>query len=116
MSNDFPQVGPGVYQLPTGEIYLVKYNKDKTRVYAKKLVETKSERLTEQDKVVGFDFEYVLGAVYNIIPTDRMSFEKGKQLMIKYGRCIVCGKRLKTAESVERGMGPVCVKYFGGML
>jgi hypothetical protein len=43
-----------------------------------------------------------------------MSLEKAKQLNIKYGRCIICGLKLKAAKSVEAGMGPVCIKYFKG--
>jgi hypothetical protein len=41
-----------------------------------------------------------------------MNFEKAKALTIRYGRCICCGRRLKAAQSVERGIGPVCRRYF----
>jgi hypothetical protein len=105
---------PGVYELPTGEIYIVKPNKEKTRLYAKRLVEAPSERLTETGQVVDFDFEYEKGAIFRIHPEHQMSFERAKELMIRYGKCIVCGRRLKRAESVERGIGPVCIKYFRG--
>jgi hypothetical protein len=30
----------------------------------------------------------------------------------RYGKCIVCGRHLKAAKSVEAGIGPVCIKYF----
>jgi hypothetical protein len=71
-----------------------------------------SERLTEEGERVKFDFVYERGAIYNIKPEDKMSFNRAKELMIKYGRCIVCGHRLKVAVSVERGIGPVCIKSF----
>ncbi len=102
----------GVYELPTGEIYLVKPNEEKTRMYAKRMVETVSDRLTETDKHVKIDFKYEAGAIYKLKPEFKMTLERGKELMIRYGRCIACGHRLKVAESVERGIGPVCIKYF----
>lgn len=107
-------VEPGVYELPTGEIYIVKLNREKSRVYAKRLVEAPSERMTVPGKVVDFDFEYEPGGIHKIHPEHLMDLDRAKNLMIRYGRCIVCGRRLKVAESVERGVGPVCIKYFGG--
>jgi hypothetical protein len=104
---------PGVYELATGEVYVVKFNKERFRLYAKKLVES-SERLTETGKVVDFDFVYEPGAIYRLRPEDQMGLERAKELLIRYGRCIVCGRTLKVAKSVERGLGPVCVKYFKG--
>lgn len=102
----------GVYELPSGEVYVVKPNREKTRLYAKKLVEASSDRVTETSKRVPFDFVYERGAIYRIKPEYRMSIERGKEFMIRYGRCIVCGRFLKVAESVERGIGPVCIKAF----
>lgn len=106
-------VKPGVYELPTGEIYVVKLNREGSRTYAKRLVESPSERVTESGKVVDFDFEYEASAIYKIRPEHLMNVGRAKDLMIRYSRCIVCGRRLKVAESVERGIGPVCIKYFG---
>jgi len=107
-------VGPGVYELPTGEIYVVKLNAAKNRVYAKKLVEIAGERLTETGQTANFDFVYEMGAIYKIQPQHLMPLERAKTLMIKYGRCIACGRRLKQKVSVERGIGPICIKYFRG--
>ena len=109
-----PLPSPGVYKMPAGEIYVVKPNRTKTRVYAKRLVEAPSERLTEEGETVKFDFVYEKGAIWDIREEYRMGIEEAKKLMIRYGRCIVCGRRLKVAKSVERGIGPVCIKYFRG--
>lgn len=106
------QVKPGVYELPTGEIYVVKPNQKGTHVYAKRLVETPSERVTEQGEHVKFDFVYESGAIFKIWPEHQMDLKRARELMIRYGRCIVCGAHLKVAQSVERGIGPVCIKYF----
>jgi hypothetical protein len=102
---------PGVFERD-GEVYVVKYNREKTRMYAKRLVEIGGARLTEADEHVNFDFEYAPGAIHKLAASDRMPLERAKQLMIRYGRCISCGRRLKAAVSVERGIGPVCGAMF----
>jgi hypothetical protein len=103
---------PGVYETPEGVVYVVKPNRDKSRLYAKRLVEIGGNRLTESDDVVQIDFEYESGAVYKLTPEMKMPLERAKALTVRYGRCIVCGTRLTDAKSVERGIGPVCIKSF----
>lgn len=113
---ELPEVKPasltaGVYE--TGEgVFVVKPNRAKTRMYAKRLIEIGGQRLTEAGTVVEIEFEYAPGAIYRLTEADRMPLEKAKELTIRYGRCIVCGRRLKAAQSVERGIGPVCIKSF----
>ena len=111
-SIDLSKVEVGVYELPTGEIFIARMTRDKQRMYAMKLVET-SDRLNELDQVVKFDFEYARSAIYKLKPEYRMGFQRAKALMIQYGHCIVCGRKLKLASSVEVGIGPVCRKMFG---
>lgn len=112
-----PQTAPaaaltqGVYKVED-EIFVVKSNREHTRLYAKKLVEINGERLTDADTVVHIEFEYAPGAIYRILPEHKMSVEEGKALTIRYGRCICCGRKLKAAKSVEQGIGPVCITYF----
>lgn len=36
-----------------------------------------------------------------------------KVLIMHSGRCLACGKRLTDAESITRGLGPVCAKQGG---
>lgn len=101
----------GVYE-KDGEVFIVKPTRDKARLYAKRLVEINGERATESGDRVQIEFEYAAGVVYKLSPSDKMPLEKAKALTIRYGRCIVCGRHLKAAESVERGIGPVCIKSF----
>jgi hypothetical protein len=103
---------PGVYE-KDGVIYVVKWNKEKTRLYAKQIRELNSTRITEAGTVVEIEFDYAPGAVYKLTPGDKMPLDKAKEYTIRYGRCIVCGRDLKKAESVERGIGPICIKSFG---
>lgn len=105
---------PGVYENADG-IFIVKPNQAKTRLYAKRLVEltgAQGDRLSETDEHVRIEFEYAPGAIYTIKPEHRMPLDKGKALTLRYGKCICCGRKLKVAASVERGIGPVCVRYF----
>lgn len=110
------KVTPGVFK-HDGEVFVVKPNKDKTRLYAKRLVElrdSQGDRLTDDEGHVRFDYEYEAGAVYKLDESERMEVEEAKKLAVQYGRCISCGRTLVVAESVERGIGPVCIKSFRG--
>jgi Family of unknown function (DUF6011) len=102
----------GVYETPSGDIFVVKPNREGTRLYAKRLVEINAQRATEAGERVEIEFQYESGAIYGLKPEMKMDLERAKALTIRYGRCIVCGRRLKAAESVERGIGPVCIKSF----
>jgi hypothetical protein len=100
----------GVYR-KDGEIYVVKPNKAGNRVYAKQVVES-PPRVTEAGEVVDFELVYAPGMVYKLTEADRMPLADGKALMTRYGKCLVCGRHLKAAKSVEAGIGPVCSKNF----
>lgn len=102
---------PGVYESEQG-IFVVKRTRDKQRLYAKKLVEINAQRATESGERVEIEFEYARGAIRHLKPEHKMDVERAKALTIRYGRCINCGRHLKAAESVERGIGPVCIKSF----
>lgn len=106
-------IEPGVYETAEG-IFVVKFNRAKTNLYAKKMVEINAERATESGERVEIEFDYAPGAIRRIKAEDKMPLERAKALTIRYGRCINCGRHLKAAESVERGIGPVCIKSFGG--
>lgn len=105
------ELTPGVYDVD-GHVYVVKPNRQKTRLYAQRLVEINAERLNEHDDLVKIEFVYEAGAIFKIKPEQKMPLERAKALTIRYGRCIVCGNRLTAGKSVERGIGPVCIKSF----
>lgn len=110
MPDEPADLTPGIYQTVEG-IFVVKPTKDRQRIYAKRLIETTSNRLTVSGQKRKIEFEYAPGAIYRIQPEDRMPIEEAKRLTILYGHCIVCGRFLKAGVSVERGIGPVCFKY-----
>lgn len=57
----------------------------------------------------GEGWEYARGAIRDLRPEHRMSVERAKELSVRFGRCIRCGALLTAEESVERGIGPVCI-------
>jgi len=105
-----PIESPGVFKYGA-DVYIVKPNRQKTRLYAKRMVES-TTRLNDEGEAADVDFEYCKGAMAFLREEHRMSVEEGKALTIRYSRCICCGRRLKVKTSVERGIGPVCIKYF----
>ena len=103
----------GVYIMPDGTVVKVQPNKDKTRIYAKRWVVIGGQRLVDatEERVHG-EWEYAPGLLRSIRPELRMNLEQAKEFILRYGQCARCGRRLKAAQSVERGIGPVCIQYF----
>lgn len=106
-------VGVGVYRRD-GVIYVVRKNRTNDGVHARRLVEIGGRRLTEADTVVKIEFEFDRDALAQLRPEDQMTLDEARPFIIRYGRCIACGTALSDARSVERGIGPVCVKKFAG--
>lgn len=57
----------------------------------------------------GTGWAYAAGAIRHLRPEHRMTVERAKELSVRFGRCIRCGALLTAEESVERGIGPVCI-------
>jgi len=105
-----PGLTPGVFET-NGAVYLVRFNREQTNLYACKLVELDTaRRLTDEGEVIPVDFVYDKGAIFSIKPEHRLSLARAKELSIRYGKCIICTRKLKAAKSVEQGIGPVCIK------
>lgn len=101
--------------MPDGMIVKVKANKSKSGTYAMRWHEINGERLTEAGMRKRGEYEYVFGLVALVAQVGRkMTLEEAQEFILKYGVCARCGRELKAADSVERGIGPVCIQYFGG--
>jgi len=109
-ANPTVSVTSGVFR-KDGRIYVVKPNREKTRFYAKEIVESPA-RMTESGLKVDFESIYRPGKVYDLKETDRWDLAEARDFLTKYSRCIVCGAGLKAAKSVAGAIGPVCAKYF----
>ncbi len=103
---------PGVYRDENDQVYVVKFNRAKTHLYAMLIVEAPADRLMENGEVQELDLEYAPGAVFRLKASLKLTLEEGQALTARYGRCVVCGRRLKAAQSVAKGIGPVCGGYF----
>lgn len=103
----------GVYILPDGSIAKVKATQDKLRTYASRWVEIRGERLTEAGTRKQGEYQYEQGLVQRVAAQGRkMTLEEAKAFILRYGICARCSRKLVAADSVERGIGPVCVTYF----
>lgn len=109
-SGDTSAVTPGVYRREDGTVFSVRVGRQSGRPYALRMVEIGGRRLTEADTTVQVDFEYEASAISTLRPEHRLSVEETEALSIRYGRCLLCSHRLKAADSVKRGIGPVCRK------
>ena len=103
----------GVYVMPNGDIVKVQANSDKSRTYAKRWVVINGERLNENDDHVRGEYVYEQGLVQQVAQFGRkMTLDEAKAFILRYGQCARCSRKLKAALSVERGIGPICVRYF----
>lgn len=111
-----PDVEVGVYKVPRlGEdfdIIKVQLTQDKLRRYAKKLVPINGWRRNEEGEKVKWKWVYEPGLILKVKPEYRMNEEDARQFGLKYAICARCGRGLSQADSVDRGIGPVCIKYF----
>lgn len=106
-------VEPGIWILEDGTIVQAKENKQKTNVYTKRWVEIRGERLVDAtEEHVHGEWDYDPGLKARLGSARRMTLDEAKAFILRYGQCVRCGRRLKAADSVERGIGPVCINYF----
>jgi hypothetical protein len=105
----------GVYVLTDGTIVKVQANLAKTATYTKVLVEIGGMRATESGERVNAEYQYAPDLMWRVVSQGhRMELDEAKAFILRYGFCARCGRQLKAAVSVERGIGPVCVQYFAG--
>jgi hypothetical protein len=106
-----PEVG--IWILPDGTIVQAKENKAKTNVYTKRWVEIRGERLVDAtEEHVHGEWDYDPSLKRQLGEARKMTLDEAKEFILRYGQCVRCGRRLKAADSVERGIGPVCMNYF----
>jgi hypothetical protein len=107
-----PVTEEGIYERGEQVFWAVKSGSG--RLYAKVLDQTVSQckRLTEEGKVVNVKYVYAAGAISQITAEDKVSRERAQELGHITAICVRCGIKLEDADSVARGMGPVCYKKY----
>lgn len=108
--------GLGVYQRD-GRIFVVReFTPDggtgKVR-YAREIVtlrDTQGDRLDGSGERVRYEEIKAPGMQYQLRDEELVPMDELSALGIQFGFCVVCGTKLEVADSVERGIGPVCAK------
>jgi hypothetical protein len=128
------QLVPGIYIATDGTIWKVQGNMPyksgaKRAVQAKipfdpsqvrgaklyaKVWTANSARLTMDqvgDLSISQGWQYVAGGIATLEIDHKMTVDEAKHFATLYSQCVWCGKTLEVTESIERGIGPVCIKY-----
>lgn len=86
----------GFYLYGAGVAEVVR-NQAGTRLYAK-ILDVHTGR-----------WNYAAGVVNRLKPEDRLTLEQAAALGKKWHRCMVCGRELTNDDSIDRGIGPICL-------
>jgi hypothetical protein len=93
-------VGEGVYRRSTdGAMFRVQTSRESGNRYAKTLLESGG-------------WGYERGAIFTLKPEERLSVGELAEWGLSTGVCAICARLLSTAESVARGIGPVCASRY----
>lgn len=85
----------GSYWTHQGQVARVRQSKSSGRFYA--------ELLTDENK-----FEYTKGLVFRL--KARMTVDEARAWGSRAGRCCVCAALLTDPNSIDQGIGPICIK------
>ncbi len=113
---DLPTLVDGMYRNPkTGEIFKVYHTVHGANVQVAKRLTVLAEPYTKttrgREVEVKAEFVYIGKAgLRELTPAMKMTLEQAKKFSAVYGVCIRCAATLTREESIERAMGPVCIK------
>lgn len=91
-----PKLSVGFYAYGAGVAEVVR-TKDGIRLYAK-ILDVHTGRWT-----------YSPGAMSHLKAEDRLTVEQAAALGKRWHRCMVCGRELTNDDSIDRGIGPICL-------
>lgn len=94
-----PVTEPGMYA-KNGKVYRVKRS-ESGNLYAM-LYDPFGATTAER-------FIYARGIISTLSADDRMTVDDVSAIGLQFGICCVCGAELTAKQSVERGIGPVCI-------
>jgi len=104
----------GVYR-KGGKLYVVReftpQGESRKVRYAREIVpltDAQGDRLNQQGSRVRIEERKAPGMQYRLAQADALPLEEVTALSIQWESCLVCGRHLRVAESVVRGIGPVC--------
>ena len=101
---DFPPIQralrPGFYRRADGEIFRVRLNRERTKVY--------TQQWTKRG--AGFKLVYAPEAISTLMAADSLPLEQARTISREAGQCVVCAQFLSDAKSLAAGIGPKCAK------
>lgn len=100
-----PVTAAGLYRYEGG-LYQVIFNKEKTRLYAKR-VTLPAEGVKARPRL-----DYAPGIVIRLTPSDLVPMEEANEITRQTGWCVF-GHFLTNPKSIARGMGPKCWAKYG---
>lgn len=103
-----PQVGEGLF-MKDGATYVVAMRPSTKKLVCRRLMVQKLYNGKMRAR-----FFYAGSMLHKLTEADRVSLEEAKAKSQMFGFCVMCGRTLKAQESVERLIGPVCIKRIGG--
>ncbi|HEY6020994.1 MAG TPA: DUF6011 domain-containing protein [Candidatus Paceibacterota bacterium] len=98
-SSNLHAVDAGIYVVDD-TVYKVQVSKSTGRPYALRLV---------INAYGSADFVFESGLIKLIRPEHRISIEDAAEFGVRFGVCCQCGRTLTNPESIERGIGPICL-------
>jgi hypothetical protein len=94
----------GIYKGSDDNLYKVQESKfNPGRFYTKRLVVSGKGKAS---------FEYDKSGMQKISVDSKVSLAEAIAFGLQFNVCCRCGRDLTATESVEAGIGPVCIKYF----
>lgn len=93
-------VSEGIYRRSSdGSMFRVQTSMESSRRYARLLLPSGG-------------WGYEKGAIYTLKQSERLTLAELEAWGISTGVCAICGRLLSTAESVARGIGPICASRY----
>lgn len=105
---------PGVYEYE-GTLFLVKRHKDAKRAKVERVALLKDEsgdRLNLDGERVRHELFPAPGMLRKLRREHRVTLARLEELSLQLGVCMHCGRELRVAESVQRGVGPICASKY----
>jgi hypothetical protein len=104
----------GVYR-QDGRLFVVReftpQGEDRKVRYAREIIPltaAQGDRLSQDGERVRIEERKAPGMQYRLAAADALPMAEVTALSVQWEHCLVCGRHLRVAESVERGIGPVC--------
>jgi hypothetical protein len=106
---------PGLYRFVTAagetQVYRVKYNQPKTRLYGELVIPPKMG--ADGKPITSVEFQYNAKAIKFLSSADKLTWTEARDFGAAYSACVACGRNLEDPRSVVQCYGPKCADNYG---